>query len=297
MPNYVLITPAKNEQDFIEKTLESVTTQIILPLKWIIVSDGSTDNTDSIVERYSSRFNFIELIKKNTSAGRNFGAKADAIALAYQEIKKLDFEYIGNLDADVSFLPDYYKNILKEFELNPRLGIAGGLRYDLIKNNFYKLNCAPDSVGGPFQLFRRACYEEIGGYKPLRFGGIDAVAETSARMMGWEVRHFPQNKVYHYRQTGMANKNIFKQKFRVGLRNYSIGYHPLFHILKLKKYLFESPYIIGSFIGLAGYIWGAIKNYEMPVSVEFKNYLRREQMDKLKTGLGINKIKRLITNK
>jgi hypothetical protein len=147
------------------------------------------------------------------------------------------------------------------------------------------LDCAPDSVGGPFQLFRRACYEEIGGYKPLRFGGIDAVAETSARMMGWEVKHFPQYKVLHHRQTGSVNNNIIKQRFRAGLRNYSIGYHPLFQILKLKNNIFIQPYIFGSFFILLGYIWGAIKRYEMPISNEFKEYLRSEQLNKIKIGL------------
>jgi len=183
MLSYVLITPAKNEEQFIEKTIQSVVKQTILPKKWIIVSDGSTDKTDSIIEKYTSLYPFIELLRKSNSGTRNFGAKAKAILFAYEKLQGLKFDLIGNLDADVSFDPDYYEYIIREFVLNPKLGIAGGLRYDLIKDKFYPLECAPDSVGGPFQLFRRSCYEEIGGYKPLLFGGIDAVAETSARMM------------------------------------------------------------------------------------------------------------------
>jgi hypothetical protein len=173
---------------------------------------------------------------------------------------------------------------LTEFEKDLNLGISGGIRYDLIKDKFYKLDCAPDSVGGPFQLFRRKCFEEIGGYKPLRFGGIDAVAEISARMMGWEVKHFPKYKIYHYRQTGMANKSIIKQRFKAGLRNYSIGYHPIFQLLKSSRDFFIKPYFIGSALILAGYFWGAIKRYEMPISKEFKVYLRNEQINKIKTG-------------
>ena len=290
MNSYILITPAKNEEDYIEKTIKSVINQTIIPKKWIIVSDGSTDKTDEIIERYLLKYKFIELLKKKGDDVRNFGAKARSISLAYQEVRKLDFEYVGNLDADVSFNRDYYENILKEFNANPKLGIAGGLRYDLINNKFYKLECAPDSVGGPFQLFRRECYEKIGGYKPLRFGGIDAVAETSARMMGWEVKHFPEYKVFHHRQTGSAHNNIIKQKFRAGLRNYSIGYHPLFQLLKLKSNVFLRPYFFGSLFLLSGYIWGAIKRYEMPISKEFKEYLRSEQLNKIRASLKIKGI-------
>lgn len=285
MIRYVLITPAKNEEAYITKTIESVIKQTIKPIKWVIVSDGSTDRTDEIVEKYLVDNKFMELIKKSSDKTRNFGAKARAISLAYQKLKELDFDYFGNLDADVSFDPNYYENILNEFAMNPKLGVGGGIRYDLINNKFQMLKCAPDSVGGPFQLFRRKCYEEIGGYKPLRFGGIDAVAETSARMLGWEVKHFPQNKVFHHRPTGSAHNNIIKQKFRAGLRNYSIGYHPLFQIFKLISNISLPPYFLGSLFLFSGYIWGAIKKYDMPISKDFKDYLRSEQLKKIRRSL------------
>jgi glycosyltransferase involved in cell wall biosynthesis len=282
MPTYVLLTAAKNEEMFIEKTIKSVIIQTYLPKKWIIISDGSTDKTDDIIEAYLAENKFIQLIKKKSDKNRNFGSKASAITFAYEKIKDLDFEFIGNLDADVSFNSDYYENILKEFVLNSKLGVAGGLRYDLVKDKFYKLKCAPDSVGGPFQLFSRDCFEKIGGYKPLRFGGIDAVAETSARMLGWEVKHFPKYKIFHHRQTGTANSNIIQQKFKAGLRDYSIGYHPLFLLLKSISNVFERPYIVGSFFVLCGYIWGSLKRYQIPISNEFKDYLRKEQLNKIK---------------
>lgn len=297
IPTYVLITAAKNEEDFIEKTIKSVINQTILPQKWIIVSDGSTDKTNEIVEKFLSKNKFIQLIKKDGDKARNFGSKARAVRLAYELIKNLDFEYIGNLDADVSFDPEYYENILNEFEKDLNLGVSGGIRYDLINGEFRKLKCAPDSVGGPFQLFRRKCYDDIGGYIPLRFGGIDAVAETTARMKGWKVKHFPEYKIYHYRQTGSANNNIIRQRFRAGLRNYSIGYHPIFQILKLLNTIFEPPILIGGFFISMGYSWGAIKRYEMPLSDEFKVYLRSEQLNKIKSSLGIKQSKIIHTYK
>lgn len=281
IPAYVLLTSARNEEEFIEKTINSVINQTILPKIWIIVNDGSTDSTEKIINKYCSKYDFISLISNNNTEKRNFGAKARAIKLAYQTVTNIEYDYIGNLDADVSFDQDYYKNVINEFEKDDKLGIAGGIRYDLKDNEFVKLNTAPDSVGGPIQFFRKECFEKIGGYIPLRFGGIDAVAETSARMYGWKVKHFPQYKVYHYRLTGFAKSNIFTQRFNMGLKNYSIGYHPLFQFFKIISTDFMKPYIISSLLILIGYIWGAIRRYKIPISKEFKAYLRKEQMNKI----------------
>ncbi|UCH65113.1 MAG: glycosyltransferase, partial [Ignavibacterium sp.] len=287
MINYVLITPARNEESFIVKTIESVIVQTRLPKKWIIVSDGSTDRTDEIVNEYMTQYNFIELLKKKSNEKRNFGSKAKAISIAYNKLRDLDFEFVGNLDADVSFDAKYYENIFIEFNKNSKLGIAGGIRYDLHDGKFKKLKCAPDSVGGPFQLFRRECYEEIGGYKPSRFGGIDAMAEISARMKGWEVKMFPQYKIFHHRQTGTAINNVLKQKFRAGLRNYSLGYHPIFLLMRFYKTILLKPYFLGSLIVLFGYLWGTIRRFQRPVSKQFVRYLRSEQTDKMKSYIGL----------
>ena len=283
MKSYVLITSARNEEEFIERTINSVINQTVLPKKWIIVNDGSIDNTGAIISKYSSKYDFISLINKEAENKRNFGAKARAIKLAYQTIIDIDFDFIGNLDADLSFNQDYYEKLLAEFKKDSELGIAGGIRLDRMGNEFIKVKTASDSVGGPFQFFRRQCYDQIGGYLPLRFGGIDAVAETSARMNGWKVKHFPHLKVYHFRLTGFTKDNIISQRFKIGLKNYSIGYHPLFQFLKIISKDFSKPYIISSLLVLSGYVWGALRRYKVPISREFKSYLRKEQMEKIKS--------------
>lgn len=286
---YVLITAARNEADYIETTINSVINQTLLPLKWIIVSDNSTDETDEIVNKYVNEYNFIELLRKKDNEKRNFGSKARAITIAYNKIKDLKFEFIGSLDADISMDVNYYERILFEFRKNQKLGIAGGLRVDRRKNKYKALRTAADSVGGPFQLFRRECYDDIGGYKPLRFGGIDAVAEISARMKGWEVKTFPQNKLLHYRPTGTSVNNVIKQKFRAGVKNYSLGYHPIFQLIRLTKTIHLKPYILGALLTLIGYMWGAISRISRPVSKEFVDYLRSEQIAKMKSFAGLGK--------
>jgi len=280
---YVLITPARNEEAYLEKTIQSVIAQTILPQRWVIVSDGSTDRTDEIAAGYARKHDFIQLITNEGDTERNFGSKSKAIEYGYRQLKDIEYDYIGNLDADVAFEPDYYKSVLGKFEENPKLGVAGGIRYDLHPDGeFRRVLCAKNSVGGPFQLFRRECYEQVGGYLPLKYGGVDAVAETMARMHGWEVRSYTEYRVNHFRRTGTAGRGIVHARFRAGMKDYLIGYHPLFQVLRGSYFMLSSPFLIGGFVFLCGYFWAGIRRLKRPVSEEFVRFLRNEQMQRLR---------------
>ena len=285
MKPYVLITAARNEESYIEKTVRSVIAQTVLPKKWVIVSDGSTDRTDEIVKRYADAHDLILLLHKPADQERNYGSKARALKLAYDQLTNLSYDFVGNLDADVSFDATYYESVLKKLDENERLGLAGGIRFDLCNGQFRRVYCARNSVGGPFQLFRRECYEKIGGYRPLRFGTVDSVAETMVRMHGWEVESFPEFKVYHYRCTGTAHGGIVKARFKVGAQNYSIGYHALFQIMRCVSRLFRYPLVIGSLSELVGYFWTSLKMHEREVPDDFVRYLRSEQLGRLRSVL------------
>ncbi|MGH1362061.1 MAG: glycosyltransferase [Calditrichia bacterium] len=280
---YTLITPARNEEAYLEKTIQTVIAQTILPQRWVIVSDGSTDRTDEIAGKYAAEYDFIQLIANDADAERNFGSKSKAIEYGYKQLSGIDYDYIGNLDADVAFAPNYYEQILTKFEENPKLGVAGGIRYDLVSGEtFEKVMCAKNSVGGPFQLFRRECYEKIGGYLPLKYGGVDAVAETMARMHGWQVQSFDEYRVNHFRRTGTAGRGIIHARFRAGIKDYLIGYHPLFQLLRGTYHMLGSPFLIGGAAFLSGYFWAALRRLKRPVSDEFVSYLRTEQMARLR---------------
>jgi poly-beta-1,6-N-acetyl-D-glucosamine synthase len=283
MKPYVLITAARNEEAFIEKTLQSVIAQTTPPLKWVIISDGSTDQTDAIVEQYARNHEFILKKRRPGDKVRNFGSKVRAFNLGYEYLKDLEFEFVGNLDADISIEPTYYEGILSKFELSDRLGIAGGTRFDLCNGRFRRVHTARNSVGGPYQFFRRQCYETIGGYQPLKLGGIDAVAEIMARMHGWEVKTFPEFKIYHYRCTGTAGGNIFKGNFRRGMQNYVIGYHPLFQIASCVFQFLNYPVVIGSLAVMSGYFCAACRRNEKVVADEVVYYLQAEQLTRLRS--------------
>src|SRR5207247_2228960 len=225
---YVLITAARNEQKYIVQTLESVIAQTVLPVRWIIVSDGSTDGTDNLVKEYARRHSFITFLRIDRAGEREFGSKAKAVSAWYRLLDGLDYDYIGILDADVAFERTYYEGVLQKLEDNPRLGIAGGVIFECDKDRPVRLLTTEEwSVSGPIQMFRRKCYEDIGGYLPLR-NGIDAVAEVMARQKGYEVRAFAEFVVRHLRRTGREGQSIWRTYFRMGVQDYRLGYDYLF---------------------------------------------------------------------
>jgi biofilm PGA synthesis N-glycosyltransferase PgaC len=287
---YVLITPAKNEEKYIQKTLNSVVSQTKLPKKWVIVSDGSTDRTDEIVSDYCERHDFIRLFRAEGHNRRNFGSKVLAFRAGVESLRHLEYDYIGNLDADVSFDPHYFEALLKKFHENNKLGVGGG-RVLEIKRGVYKAPFGSKSrnVPGAIQLFRRQCYEDIGGYTPLSFGGVDAVAEAMARMHGWNVESFSDLEVIHHRGIGFGvGYGVLRTRFRGGLRDYSIGYNPAFFLLKVLTRILEDPYIIGTLFRLSGYCWAAFRGYKKEVSPAFINSIRKEQVTRIKTALHLN---------
>src|SRR5438874_2824007 len=168
---YVLITPARNEEAFIEKTLASMVAQTRLPERWIIVNDGSIDNTAGIVDNYARRFSWIELIRCPNRADRSFSGKVHAFNTGLGHVESLKFDVIGNLDGDVSFDADYLEFLLSKFAAHPRLGVAGTpyQEENAIHDERFK---SPDHVSGACQLFRHECFEDIGGYMPINSGGI-----------------------------------------------------------------------------------------------------------------------------
>ena len=278
---YILITAARNEQDFIEKTILSVINQLHKPTEWIIVSDGSTDNTESIVSKYASENSYIKLLTNNRKEGRDFASKVYAINIGLKNIQTSEYDYIGILDADVSFDKDYYLLLIEEFKKNPKLGIAGGNYFDIIDGKKVPVYQSPYSVRGATQFFRRKCFDQIGGLIPMKYGGEDAAACFSARMYGWETKSFPDLVVLHHRPTGSADINLLKARLRDGYVEYNLGYHPLFQFVKCIKKVTQNPYLIGSFLRFIGF-WIARFTFEnQNVPTELKIFIRKEQFFRL----------------
>jgi glycosyltransferase involved in cell wall biosynthesis len=278
---YVLITPARNEAEFLEKTIESVIRQNTPPARWVIISDGSTDGTDDIVKKYVFEYKWIDFLRMPEHKDRHFAAKVRCFNAGYEKVKKLDYDIIGNLDADISFERDYFQFLMAKFAENPELGVAGtpfvedGYHYDYRFTNI-------EHVSGACQLFRRECFEEIGGYIPIKSGGIDWVAVTTARMKGWKTRTFTEKTCFHHRKIGTGNNSALTAWFKQGRKDYFLGNHPLWEIFRTPYQMTKRPYVIGGLCLFSGYTWAGLKRKKRPIPDELIRFIRQEQMTRLK---------------
>lgn len=284
--NYILITPASNEERYIRFTLESVVKQTFRPSKYIVVVNNSKDATERIARSYSAEFSWIEVVTFATSGSRNFAAKAEAFNYAFGMIQDLEFDFIGNLDADVSLPEDYYLGIIRKFALDDGLGIAGG-HYSEFKGGKEIRNFEDyrHTVGGMVQFFRKECFLEIGKYPAIPTGGIDAMAEFSAREKGWKVETFPEIRFIHRRIMGTAVGGLLVAKYKEGIRDYFNGWHPLFHLAKCVRRLAEPPIILGSLWRQIGYLSAMVRCQEIMVPSNLYRFIRQDQFNRLKALL------------
>jgi poly-beta-1,6-N-acetyl-D-glucosamine synthase len=278
---YVLITPARNEEAFIELTLKSVVSQTVKPLRWVIVSDGSTDRTDELVSRYLGDNPWIELVKRPQRQERHFAGKVRAFEAGYERLKGLDFDIIGNLDADISFEPNYFEFLLAKFRENPRLGVGGTPFREGTHQYDYRYSSV-EHVSGACQLFRRDCFADVGGYIPVKIGGVDLVAVITARMKGWQTRSFPEKVCLHHRKMGTGTHKNLAVSFKGGKGDYMLGGAPLWEVFRCIYQMKNRPWIIGGALRLAGFYWAMASGLEKCVCPEFVAFRRREQMQRLR---------------
>jgi len=279
---YVLITAARNEEAYIERTIQSVISQTILPKKWVIISDGSMDRTDEIVLKYAKETDWIELMRMPERKERHFAGKVHAFNAGCYKVKNLAYDIIGNIDADISFNEDFFEYLLNKFEIMPELGVAGT---DYIEGEFHSFKDSyinVNHVNGQCQLFRRQCFEEIGGYIPIKEGGIDWVAVTTARMKGWKTYSFSEKTYTHHGVMGRTYGNILSIRFKYGKKDYFLGGDPVWQIFRAAFQITKKPYVIGGFCLLLGYFWSLVTRVERPISKELMRFTRQEQMKRLK---------------
>jgi glycosyltransferase involved in cell wall biosynthesis len=282
---YVLVTPARNEAAVIGATIEAVLSQTLPPRRWVIVSDASTDGTDDIVRQYAAGSNCIRFLRRERDGARDFGAKVHAIRAGTELLQGEAYGYLGNLDADVTFEAEYFERLLERFAANPRLGVAGGVTFDFYDGVAHERHASLDSVGGAVQLFRRACFEDIGGYVALRAGSEDALALHMARHRGWETRSFRDLPVMHHRKTGTGGWSIWRTRFNQGVTQAMFGCSPVFVLARGIYRSIERPYVLGSMVRTAGFYWSWLGGRDRALSPELVRFIRREQRAKLRNAL------------
>lgn len=276
---YIVITPVRNESLYIERTIKSVTSQTIKPFEWIIVNDGSTDDTGKIIDRYSKEFPWIRPIHRENRGYRKAGAGVvEAFYDGYNSLKSDDWEFIVKLDGDLSFDIDYFEKCFEKFHQDQTLGIGGGTIYHEIAGKLKAEKTPIYHVRGATKIYRRECWYAIGGL--LKVPGWDGIDEIKANMLGWKTKTFTDLKIVHHRYTGQAD-GTWRTWVKGGKANYIAGYHPLFMFFKCFKRLFQKPYFISSLGLFYGYIscyWDKTPQINDKMLID---YLRKQQLKRL----------------
>ena len=277
--SYVVISPARDEEENIEKTIRSVVGQSIPPAAFIIVDDGSRDATGAIIDAYARRYAWMTALHRPDRGYRNSaGGEIDAFYFGYKQLPITDWKFIVKLDGDMSFESDYFARCLDYFDADPLLGMGSGVIYNLV-NGALELERTPRfHVRGCAKMYRRACWEAIGGM--YAFNGWDTLDEVKANMLGWKTRNFTSLKIIQHRPTGQA-VGAWKNAVKNGAGSYISGYHPLYMLTKCLMRSWRKPFLIES----AGLLYGFLKGYltRTPRVEDRKliGYLRKQQLNRL----------------
>ncbi len=278
---YLIVSPVRNEAKFLPLTLESLARQTIRPQRWVIVNDGSTDDTGKIADEAAKQHDWIRVVHRADRGFRQAGGGViDAFYSGYHLLEKESWDYVVKLDGDVSFEPDYFEKCFAQFDAEPRLGIGGGLICNL-RNGALEEESKVDPVfhvRGATKIYRGECWRAIGGL--LKAPGWDTLDEVKANMLGWTTRTFREIKTVHHRPAGGAY-GTWPNFVKNGLANYIAGYHPVFMLSKCARRVFVKPYLVQAAGLLAGFLKGYIQRIPQVEDPALIKYFRQQQMNRL----------------
>jgi poly-beta-1,6-N-acetyl-D-glucosamine synthase len=278
-PTYVVITPVRDEAAYLRLTIECMIQQTILPDEWIIVNDGSTDDTGSIMDEYAGKYPWIRAVHRaNRGFRKSGGGVVDAFNDGYRTLQTHDWDFIVKLDGDLSFEPDYFEKCFDYFASDPKLGVGGGVICYLTDGKKQFEECPVFHVRGASKIYQRTCWEQIGGFWPAP--GWDTMDEVKANKFGWTTKSFSDLHLVHHRHTGAAD-GMWGGLVKNGRANYICGYHPLFMITKCILRLPREPYIIGSIALFYGFVTGYLKHIPQVDDPDTIAYLRIQQLSRL----------------
>jgi biofilm PGA synthesis N-glycosyltransferase PgaC len=278
---YIVITPVRNEEQCLQFTIDSMLAQTLRPQHWVIVDDGSTDDTGKIARAAAQVQSWISVVQRPDRGFRQAGGGVvDAFYAGYASVENGSWQFVVKLDGDLSFARDYFERCLEKFKLDRKLGIGGGTICNAA-NGTLVVESKVDPVfhvRGATKIYRRECWEQLGGL--IRAPGWDTVDEVKANMLGWTTCTFRDLNLVHHRPAGEAYgqwSNLIKN----GRANYVAGYHPLFMLLKCVRRLFEKPYVIEGFGLWLGFVASYFKGIPQVADREVIKYFRRQQIKRL----------------
>ncbi len=279
--SYVVITPTRDEERTLEATIRSMLSQRVRPLRWVIVNDGSTDGTAEIIDRHLPGNDWIEVVTRANRGHRALGGGVvEAFDCGLERVQDLDWSYVVKLDADLEFGADYFENMLRRFEENPKLGMASGKTF-LRKNGSMVIEyCHDEHVRGPAKMYSRQVFEAIGGLEAVR--GWDMIDETKAQMLGWETRSFIEEEIIHLRPIDARQPHVFRSRYEMGRLYWFLGYHWAYHLVRsLRSAAQDYPIVIGGAMLFGGYLMAALSGAER-YDREYVRFVQKKQLGRFR---------------
>jgi len=279
---FTIITPARNEAAYLGKTIKSVISQTLLPQEWVIVDDGSTDETPRIAQAAAQVHPWIKVVRRRDRGYRDVGrGQAEAIREGLQHISADDYEFLFNLDADIIIGSDYFKVILHKFAENSKLGIACGQLYEYFNGRLTKMRVLPLGMIGAVQGWRKECFQEIGGL--AKGPGWDGIASFKAMMLGWQTKTFEDDEltVIHLRPEGSSIRSKYHGWARHGQALHFAGAHPLWVLASAGYHMLDRPFVLGGLCLIIGYLEALFQGAARYEDRQFQRYLRKWQLEKL----------------
>lgn len=278
---YIVISPIKDEAKYITETLESVVRQTILPYRWIIIDDGSTDGTAHIIRAYCERFDWIQLFGNDHAGKRDTGvAEVIAFNLGYEMVKGVNYDFIVKLDGDLRLEPDYFERLLKKFQIDSMLGIASGIYLEDHGQGWKPVGMPKYHAAGASKVIRRRCFEDIGGF--ITAQGWDTVDEIKAQYRGWGTAHFNDAVFYHLKNEGSGmgfqRTNIMHGEiyYRTGGTKY------IFFLKMIRRMIFGRPILIGGIYMLYGYMRSLLQSKPLVINYEEAKHYRKMLAERIR---------------
>lgn len=282
---YVLISPCRNEADFMRQTLDSVIAQSIQPSRWVIVNDGSTDATPRILAEYASRHDWIHIVTRDDRGRRALGpGVVDAFYAGYETINPDDYEYLCKLDLDLRLPPCYFEALMTRMEANPRLATCSGKAYIERNGKLVNERQGDEASIGASKFYRVSCFKALGGFvREVMWDGIDC---HRCRMRGWIAGSWddPELRFVHLRPMGSSQQSIYAGRMRHGFGQYYMGTGLIYMLANAANRLNERPYVLGSLAMLWGWVSSALQGKPTFEDPEFRKFLRRYQWRALLVG-------------
>lgn len=284
---YVIITPCRNEAAFARQTLDSVLAQTVLPARWIIVDDGSTDDTPSIIAEYAEREDWIEVVRREDRGRRSVGPGViDAFYDGLATVDLDDYDYVCKLDLDLILPPRYFQILMTRMEAEPRLGCSSGKPYFVHPRTgeLVSEKISDEMSVGASKFYRVSCFRQIGGFvREVMWDGIDC---HRCRMLGWIVESSddPDLRFTHLRPMGSSDRSIWRGRLRWGFGQYFMGTSFIYVIAMTIYRMPRHPVILGGLLVLLGYLLCIPRGVPRYDDLEFRRFLRRFQWRCLVSG-------------